>query len=339
MASPSARSRDTDPDPFPRLVEQHRREILGHCYRMLGSWSEAEDVGQEVFLRAWRALERFEGRASVRSWLYRIATNACLTALRARTRRGLPTLESPAAASPYRVDPPDPEQEELWIEPYPDAVLSGTEDGETRAASRQTVTLAFVVALQHLPARQRAVLLLREVVGYEASEVASMLRMTLSAVTSALGRARARLARTRTASAELGPNSLTASQRRLLERYVEAWESGDVEALVALLSRDATFSMPPISTWFRGRRGISSALIGHVFGDERRFRLLPTRANGQLAFGIYKAEHGESSYRGYGIQLVSLGRGGVQSVVTFLVPRLVKAFGLPSELSIRGGRK
>jgi RNA polymerase sigma-70 factor, ECF subfamily len=201
------------------------------------------------------------------------------------------------------------------------------------------VTLAFVVALQHLPARQRAVLLLREVVGYEASEVAAMLRMTLPAVNSALGRARARLASTRRLSAELGATSLDAGRQRLLRLYVKAWESGDVGALVALLSRDASFSMPPTPTWFHGRRGISSALAGHVFARGRRFRLLPTRANGQLAFGVYKAEHGESKYRFHGIQVVSLGRGYVRSAVTFQIPRMAKAFDLATELPIRRGRK
>jgi RNA polymerase sigma-70 factor (ECF subfamily) len=304
---------------FDALLRAHRRELLVHCYRMLGSWTDAEDCVQEVALRAWRGLARFEGRSSARSWLYRIATNACLTARRARARRSLPELEAAPAG------PPPPIEEARWIEPMPD-------DAEAVASSRQEVSLAFLVALQHLAPRQRAALLLRDVVGYETDEVAEILGTTTTAVHSALARARARMHGLE--SHERRPARPSRRQRGLLKRYVEAWEKGDVKALVALFSRDATVSMPPFAAWYRGRAAIARWLAEQPLSGSHAFRLFPTRANGQVAFAFYKAGGpclpGETAHEAFAphcIQLVWLDGDRITRVVSFLSHRLVRAFG------------
>jgi len=313
---------------FEDLLRAHRRELLVHCYRMLGSWTEAEDVFQDVSLRAWRGLDRFEARSSVRSWLYRIATNACLTALRGRSRRTLPEVTVAAAPAGGALAPPL--EEARWIQPFPTGP-----DVEALASSRESVTLAFVLALQHLPPRQRAALLLRDVVGYEASEVAAMLKTSTSAVHSALIRARARVARARErhgAEARIAP--LTASQREQLRRYVAAWEAGDVDGIVALLSHQAVASMPPYATWYRGRAAIERWLAAGPFADGRAFRLLPTFANGRPAFAIYKSggpclpgKPASQGFEPHSIQVVWLARQRVTRIVSFLDGRLVRAFG------------
>ncbi len=323
---------------FEDLLGAHRRELLVHCYRMLGSWTDAEDVLQEVSVRAWRGLERFEGRASARSWLYRIATNACLSALRGRSRRTLPEVS--VAAAPVGGALAPPLEEARWVQPFP------TGDVEAVASSRESVTLAFVLALQHLPPRQRAALLLREVVGYEASEVAAMLKTSTPAVNSALVRARARVARLRRGhGAELRMAPLSPDQRELLRRYVKAWETGDVDAIVALFSRDGSASMPPYATWYRGRAALARWLAG-VFSGGRAFRLFPTVANGRPAFAIYKSGGpcvpGEPPHSGFAphcIQVVWLGRGHVARIVSFLNHRLVKDFGFGQRLPVGPPKK
>lgn len=331
-ASPASAGRlgvePRSPLSFEDLLRAHRRELLVHCYRMLGSWTDAEDVFQDVSLRAWRALGRFEGRASARSWLYRIATNACLTALRGRAQRSLP--EVAVRAVPIGAAPAPPIEEARWIQPFP----SGT-DVEAVASSRESVTLAFILALQHLPPRQRAALLLRDVVGYEAAEVAAMLKTSTPAINSALIRARARMARFRRRhQAEARTTPLSPSQQRLLRSYVKAWETGDVDAIVALLSRDAIVSMPPFATWYRGRAAIARWLADHTFADGRAFRLFPTFANGRPAFAFYKSggpclpgEPASEAFEPHCIQMVWLARGRVTRIVSFLDHRLVNEFG------------
>jgi RNA polymerase sigma-70 factor (ECF subfamily) len=317
---------------FEELWKAHHRELLVHCYRMLGSWTDAEDTLQEVSLRAWRGLARFEGRASARSWLYRIATNACLTALRRRGQRTLPELLGPPAPAGRPLAPP--EEQARWIQPFPTATGSDLE----LAASRESTTLAFVVALQQLPPRQRAALLLREVVGYQASEVAAILQTTAPAVNSALIRARARMARFRRRHEEPKPASLTPRQRTLLERYVQAWEAGDVEAIVSLCRRDAIVSMPPYATWYRGRPAIARWLRNSVLADGHAYRLLPTAANGRPAFAIYQSGPslaGRSQLRAaraHCIQVLWLGGRHVARIVSFLDPRLVESFGFSFRL-------
>ena len=327
----SARPLDVEAQPqvpFEDLLRRHRRELLVHCYRMLGSWTDAEDVFQDVSLRAWRALDRFEGRASARSWLYRIATNACLTALRGRSGRSLPEVSVPAAR--LGAAPAPPIEQARWIQPFP----SGP-SVEALAAGRESVTLAFILALQHLPPRQRAVLLLRDVVGYEASEVAAMLKMSVPAVNSALIRARARIARFRRRHGTEGRIApLSPGQQRLLRSYVKAWEAGDVDAIVALLSRDAIVAMPPFATWYRGRAAIARWLAGSAFGEGRAFRVFPTFANGRPAFAFYKSggpclpgESAAEAFEPHCIQMVWLARRRITRIVSFLDGRLVNDFG------------
>ena len=339
----STRPLDVEPQPpasFEDLLRAHRREVLVHCYRMLGSWTDAEDVFQDVSLRAWRGFDRFEGRASVRSWLYRIATNTCLTALRGRSRRTLPEVSVPAAAA--GAGPAPPVEEARWIQPFPSDA-----DAVAVASSRESVTLAFVLALQHLPPRQRAALLLRDVVGYDAGEVAAMLKTSTPAVNSALIRARARIARFRqredaeTKVAPLGP-----VQQHLLRSYVEAWEAGDVDAIVALLSRDAIVSMPPFATWYRGRTAIARWLTDYIFAGGRTFRLFPTFANGRPAFAFYKSGGpclpGEPVHEGFEphcIQMVWLARRRVTRIVSFLDHRLVQEFGFGRRPPLRPAKK
>jgi RNA polymerase sigma-70 factor (ECF subfamily) len=326
----SARELGGEPRPavsFEDMLRAHRRELLVHCYRMLGSWTDAEDVFQDVSLRAWRGFDRFEGRASARSWLYRIATNACLTALRGRSQRTLPDVSIPAAPVGGPLAPPA--DEERWIQPFPTG-----RDVETVASSRESVTLAFVVALQHLPPRQRAALLLRDVVGYEAREVAAMLKTSTSAVNSALMRARARIARFGGRGVEARIVPLSPGQQQLLSRYMKAWEGGDVDAIVALFSGDASASMPPFATWYRGRVAIARWLTDHALADGRAYRLFRTSANGRPAFAFYKAggpclpgEPVREALEPHCIQVVWLARRQVTRIVSFLNARLVKEFG------------
>jgi RNA polymerase sigma-70 factor (ECF subfamily) len=322
-------------EPFEAIVRAHRGELLVHCYRMLGSWTDAEDVLQDALLRAWRGLARFEGRASTRSWLYRIATNACLDALRRRRRRSLPEMAGPAARAGSSLAPPV--EDARWIQPCPSTAHA---DVEALASSRESVTLAFVLALQFLSVRQRAMLLLQDVVGYEASEVAAMLKTTPTAVHSGLARARDRMARLRRGQREEHEAvPLGAGQRRLLESYLQAWEAGDIDTIVSLLSRDATFSMPPWPTWYRGRAAIARWLEDIALADARVFRYLPTIANGQPAFAVYKKERRERSFKAFGIEVLWPGGRQVVKVVSFCFPRLNTAFGFPERLRVGWSKK
>lgn len=283
-----SRARAGDGEAFRTLTEPHRRELQVHCYRMLGSLQDAEDALQDTLLAAWQGLGGFEGRASIRTWLYRIATNRCLNARRSASRRPAREWDMP------QVDPPEPTRlgEVAWLEPFPDALLEGAIDvplgPEARYQQTEAISLAFVTALQVLPPRQLAVLILRDVLGFHANEVADMLDSTVESVNSALKRARASLQRRQppTDEREPAPAPDSPSEQALMAQFVRAYESGDLDALVALLTDDVFVSMPPIPLEYQGR-DIVARLFASIFGSGRRVDLVPTRANGQPAFGAY----------------------------------------------------
>jgi RNA polymerase sigma-70 factor, ECF subfamily len=327
-------ARGGDEDAYGRLVEPYREELHAHCYRMLGSTHDAEDSLQEALLRAWRGLEGFEGRSSLRSWLYRIATNTCLDEMARRPRRALPADYGPAS------DPDDrsgaPLVESVWVEPYPDEMLE-VEDvfaaPEARYEWREAVELAFITALQYLPPRQRAVLLLRDVLGFSAREVAESLDTTVGSVSGALHRARKAVderlpERSQQATLRaLGDDDL----RELVEAYVDAWERGDLEAIVAMLVEDARFAMPPLALWYSGRDAIAAFLAKWAL--QERWRLVPTRANGQLAFGTYSWDAEKRRYVATGVDVVTLRGAQVEAITAFVTPEVVRNFGLPDELA------
>jgi RNA polymerase sigma-70 factor, ECF subfamily len=327
-------ARAGDENAFARLVEPHRRALHAHCYQMLGSVSDAEDALQETLLRAWRGLASFEGRSSLRSWLYAIATNACLRAIERRPKRVLPIDYAPAA------DPHDglgePLIESVWVEPYPDERL-GLEDGlagpEARYEQRESVELAFIAALQHLPARQRAVLILRDVLGYSARETAETLETTPTGVDSALQRAHKAVDERlpeRSQQALLGSLD-EQGLREIVDRYVDAFERADVDAVVKMLASDGAITMPPLPTWYRGREAVTAFLEADVLRD-KRWRLVPARANGQLAFGNYRWDKEREIFEPRSISVLTLGREGIAEITTFIGPDLIPSFGLPDEM-------
>ena len=314
--------------PTATQLEEQRAALTGHCYRMLGSAAEADDAVQETVLRAWRSLERFDGRASLRTWLYRIATNVCLDALADRSRRARPIELGPEGS----VDDPLNELPRThWLEPIPDSkALPADADPSELLVLRQSIRLAFVAALQHLPPRQRAALLLTEVLGWSAAEVADTLETSVAAVNSALQRARATLA-TRDVSA--GGGALSESQSRLLNRYVEAFHRYDVDALTALLREDAAFSMPPYALWLRGREPVRSWLLGRGAGC-RGSRLLPIAACASPAFAHYKPAGPQGTLRPWAVVVLELAGDQVAGWTSFLdTETLFPRFGLPAELS------
>lgn len=317
------RARAGDADAFAELVEPHRRELHVHCYRMLGSFQDAEDALQDVLLTAWRGLDSFEGRASMRTWLFRIATNRCLDVLRTARRR--PTAEWGLAG----IDPPEPTRlgEVMWLEPYPDRLLDGVITPEARYEQAEAVSLAFVTALQVLPPRQRAVLILREVLGYHASEVAEMLDASVESVTSALKRARAGLQRRLPPpGAEAPPAASSPIEQALVDRFVQAYESADIPALLALLTADVALSMPPVPLEYEGRELVGRFLDTLMAGG-RRYALLPTRSNGQPAFGAYlRSATGESQLAGL---IVLTLRGASISALTRFETTVMASFDLP----------
>lgn len=316
------------------LVEPHRHALKAHCYRMMGTVQEAEDMVQEAFLRAWRRRETYAGRASLRAWLYRIATNVCLDALEKRPRRAVPVTRQQAST----LDEPIPPSvmEPVWLEPYPDEWLAVDEDDpEWFVDSRENISMAFIAALHLLPPRQRAILILRDVLDWQASEVADLLDISVSAVKSALHRARATLAAGGPAlRREAAEPILDAVRKQQLAEYVRAWETADIDALVMLLKDDATFSMPPIPSWYQGRETIRGLVSRTVFGGPAngRWRLLPTRANKQLAFGLYRVGDTPGVHLPYGIQVLTFEDGQLADITTFRNPELAGHFGLPARL-------
>jgi RNA polymerase sigma-70 factor, ECF subfamily len=310
---------------FASLTGQFRGELLAHCYRMMGSAEEAEDLVQETYLRAWRSFDAFEGRSSVRTWLYRIATNVCLTALERRGRRPLPSglggpvddLEAPLVPAP----------EVPWLQPFPDALLGG--DPAAVSASRAGIRLAWVAALQHLSARQRAVLVLRDVLELPAAEAADLLGMTTTAVNSGLRRARADLAQAMPAEDDVAEPD-EPERRAILDRFAAAFESADVTALAGLLREDVALEMPPTLTWFAGREAVMAFYALRALTAPGRFRLVPVMANGQPASAVYQRDH-DGGYQAYAITVPMLTSTGIARIVTFLDPGLFGLFGLPRE--------
>jgi RNA polymerase sigma-70 factor (TIGR02960 family) len=312
---------------FARLAAPFRRELIAYGYRMLGSVDDAEEVVQDVYLEAWRAFGRFEGRSSVRTWLYRIATRAFVTALERRKRRPLPSdLHAPAADPTAHVRPGDPGLE--WLQPAPDSLLDATTtDPATVAAARETMRLAFLAALQLLPPRQRAVLVLRDVLGWSAAEVGALLDLSVAAVNSALQRARARLPAD---SDELAEPS-EQRQRELLDRYVAAFQNADVDELVAVLTEDARYEMPPFLTWFQGSAAIGAFLGPHMRGFGKT-PVIRTSANGQPAVALYPAT-ADGQHRLHALHVLTLASHGVGRIVAFMDIDALRRIDLPQELS------
>ena len=309
-------------------LETHRTELRGYCYRMLGSTFDADDAVQETMVKAWQACERFEGRSSTRSWLYRIATNVCLDALRSRQRRALPMDLSAPVAGTAPLGEPLPEN--VWVEPVPDGdVVPHDGDPAQRVVAQDTIRLAFVAALQHLPPRQRAVLLLREVLAWQASEVAELLETTVASVNSALQRARATMAARGLDGTSAGA-PLSQADSELLARYVAAFEAYDITALVSLLREDASISMPPFALWLEGTDDLREFYLGTGKGCEGS-RLLPVSANGSPAFAHYKPSP-DGGREPWAIQVLELSDGRVSHVHHFLDPALFPRFGLPARL-------
>ncbi|MCX2185625.1 sigma-70 family RNA polymerase sigma factor [Streptomyces sp. SKN60] len=310
-------------------LEKYRTELTGYCYRMLGSAFEAEDAVQDTMVRAWRSLDSFEGRSSLRSWLYRIATNVCLDSLNAGNRRARPMdLTDPTPVAQARLN----ERPEItWLEPVPDGrVLPSVADPAETAVSRETVRLAFVAALQHLPPKQRAVLILREVLAWKAAEVAELLGLTVASVNSALQRARATIAEHAPATSDAA-DPLDEEQKALLERYVAAFEGYDMQALTALLHEDATMSMPPYDLWLRGHEDIVGWMLG-VGEVCRGSKLVPTVANGQPAFAHYHPDP-EGGFAPWALIVLQLNDGKIGGMDFFLdTKRWFPLFDLPERL-------
>ena len=334
-----AAARNGDEHAFGRLVESRRGELHAHCYRMLGSVQDAEDALQEAMLRAWRGLPRFEGRSSLRSWLYTISTNTCLNAIERRPKRVLPIDYGPAADPHERAQKPSepgaPVVESVWVEPYADEHM-GIEDGlagpEATYEQRESVELAFIAALQHLPANQRAVLILRAVLGFSAEEVADTLDTSVASVNSALQRAR------KTVDERLPDQSQQETLRALgdaelsglVDRYMAALEGGDVEQVIELVTEDATWSMPPLTNWYRGHEALRGFLsLGPL---PERWRHVPTRANGQAAVGCYMWDADSGRYEAFCIDVLTLHGNRIAEVTAFIDSDVFARFGLPDAL-------
>jgi RNA polymerase sigma-70 factor, ECF subfamily len=329
------RARAGDEQAFRRLVEAHRGGLRAHSYRMLGSVDDAEDALQEALLRTWRGLPRFEGRSSLRSWLYKIVTNASLDAAARRPKRVLPFDYGPPA------DPhaglAAPLAGSVWVEPYPDEALALADRGATPAARyelRESLELAFVVALQRLPARQRAVLILREVLGFSAQEVAETLETSVASVKSALQRARRAVQERipeesqQTTLRALGDDTV----RELAQRYMDAFERNDVDAVVAMLTEDATLAMPPTPTWYRGRDAIAAFYAARPMAGAVRWRHISTRANGQPAVAGYLWDERTGQYAAHGLDVLTLRGDRIAAVTAFLGAEFVHGLGLPHHL-------
>jgi RNA polymerase sigma-70 factor (ECF subfamily) len=320
---------------FGAVVAAYRPALQAHCYRMLGSIQDAEDALQDTLLNAWRALPRFQGRSSLKSWLYRIATNACLKLLERRPKRVLAIDHGPAAAAHEPLGAPLAES--VWIEPYPDAgleLVDAMAAPDARYEQRESVELAFVAALQHISARQRAVLILRDVLGFAAKEVAETLEMTPAAVDTALQRAHKTVderlpARSQQATLQaLGDQRL----RAIVDGFVDAWERADVDSVVAMLAHDATIAMPPHPTWYRGRDAVAGFLRAIPLAPGVRWRLVPVSANGQPAFGEYRWNPATERFVAEAVTVLTLEGELIADITAFRGPELLARFGLPREL-------
>jgi len=309
-------ARAGDQEAFAQLIEPYRRQILVHCYRILGSFDDAEDTLQETLVRVWKRLDSFEGRSSLRAWLYKVATNASLDALDSRRVRGLPKELYPRG-EPSRQLPP-PSQEVTWVEPLRDEWIDDQPNiyPEARYEVRESITLAFVAALQKLPGRQRAVLLLCDVMGWSSREAAEILDMTAAAVNSALQRARETLKQTERKTRPARSNEQLSA---LLARYVAAWETADSSALIAVLREDVALTMPPLPVWFAGRADIQAFLDGSLFKSYAPFRvrLVPVRANGSPAFAVYQMDQ-EGIYRAAALHILTIDNGAIREINDFL---------------------
>ena len=331
------RATQGDEGAFRELTDPHRRELQVHCCRIVGSMQDAEDLLQETLLAAWRGLERFEQRASLRAWLYRIATNRCLNALRDAGRRPPPTMDLPFdAPEPTRVAEPS------WLEPYPDVLLEGIIDAspgpDARYESRERIELAFIAALQHLPPRQRAALVLRDVLGFHAAEVADMLDSSVDSVKAALKRARATLEqRLPPTDRDRSPVPDSPGERELVRRFADAFQAGDINGIVALLTEDAWLTMPPTTLEYHGRPLIASFLReGATWRGGQRYRLVPTRANTQPAFACYRTDAHVPIAHATGLVVLTLERERIAAITQFLDPSILSRFALPPTL--RGER-
>jgi RNA polymerase sigma-70 factor (TIGR02960 family) len=319
-----ARARSGDGAAFAELTQPFRRELLLHCYRMLGSVQDAEDLLQETLVAAWRGLDRFEERSGLRTWLYRIATNRCLNALRARDRR--PDMYAPEVPLPEPTRVVDP----LWLEPFPDALLSRLPESapgpEAALEQRESLRLAFMVAVHNLPPRQRAVLVLRDVLGFRTSEVAHMLETTDDAVGSALKRARATLA---VQPPDTAPAPGSASERAVVDEFADAFQDGDVPRVVALLTDDAWLTMPPLPLEYQGREQVAHFLMTIPFRGTRSYRLVATRANSQPAFGAYLRDAHTPIWHAHGLVVLTLSGTEISAVTRFMDTGVLPHFGLP----------
>jgi RNA polymerase sigma-70 factor (ECF subfamily) len=330
-------SQDLNRDTFSRLAESHRQALKLYCYRMLGSLQDAEDVVQDTFVNAWNALDQFEGRASFKNWLYRIATNTCLNALTSRARRrrvlpeqlGAPSVEIPQGA---------PDTEIPWLQPYPDVELNGIADTnagpEARYQLRESVRLAFMAAIQQLPPRQRAILILTDVMGWSAAQVATLLGGSVASVNSILQRARATMRARYSEDERHGRSATDPDHHRLLNRYVQAWESTDLDGFVSLLKEEATYSMPPWRQWYAGRDSIRN-FFGAVWKSYRGFRMVPVAANTQPAFALYTLASEPGLWNAHSLQVLSVHDDRITQLTLFmkpLGPQLFPAFKLPLAL-------
>ncbi|HEX5441781.1 MAG TPA: RNA polymerase subunit sigma-70 [Ktedonobacterales bacterium] len=329
-----------DQTAFETLVNAYRRELLVHCYRMLGSLADAEDLAQETLLRAWEKRATLTSPESYRAWLYRIATNLCLNRLRSVSCRSLPSEVYPP--SDPRSHAPPRLREPVWLEPFPDEWLVDPQsDPEDQALRHERISLAFLIALQRLTPAQRAVLLLREVMEWSAVEVAEWLDLSVPAVNSALQRARHALRQPRILSQQNGSEALVAQPRphvqNLLDRYMTLWRQSDVPGLVALLREDAWLAMPPLPMWVQGRMDIATLLELRIFTPDKQWRLLPTRANGCPAFGLYRREAGEDEYQLSSLWVLEVDGERIGSIVVFLDVASLTAFGLPSTFEEQAG--
>lgn len=323
-------------NPFAKRIEAYRPELHIHCYRMMGTLEDADDMVQETLIKAWNHRDSLKDPTALRAWLYKIASNTCLDALKKQSRRQIPRTHAPVAkvSQPIPSDINDP----IWLQPYPDELLATHSDGlETVVAKRENITLAFMAILHLLPPRQRAILILRDVLEFKAQEVASLLDTSVSAVKSALFRARTTLANQQANLSDIEHNlNLDVALEQQLRQYVTAWESANIDDLLQLLKEDAIFSMPPIPSWYRGHAEIKALVAKTIFrGDaDGRWKLIPTKANTQPAFGLYRKAETQQHYQFYGVQVLTFKNQQIADILTFRHFTMYTYFNLPSNLPL-----